>query len=180
MAIKNKTRYAILGVLSLMSGSGYDIKKFCDKTIAHFWNENFGHIYPVLAQLEEEGLISKAASSKDERRKEYSITAKGREEFCKWMMEPIEFQPARSELLLKVSFGSNIPKERVIEMIKLVKQRYESRLEEYRAMEESFLKNKKESEKPESVYWIAPLRYGIIATEAAIKWCEETISRLNG
>jgi hypothetical protein len=23
-------------------GSGYDIKNFCDKTISHFWNENFG------------------------------------------------------------------------------------------------------------------------------------------
>ncbi|MDF2869325.1 MAG: hypothetical protein K0R05_900 [Anaerocolumna sp.] len=57
MAIKNKTRYAILGILSIHSGTGYDIKKYCDTVISNFWNENFGHIYPVLNQLLSEGLI---------------------------------------------------------------------------------------------------------------------------
>ncbi len=51
MATTNKSRYALLGVLCMKPGSGYDIKKFCDKTISHFWNENYGHIYPVLKQL---------------------------------------------------------------------------------------------------------------------------------
>ena len=54
MAKINKTKYAILGVLSQMSGSGYDIKKCCDTSIAYFWNENYGHIYPVLKKMEEE------------------------------------------------------------------------------------------------------------------------------
>ena len=55
----NKTKYAILGVLDTFPGSGYDIKKYCDKSISYFWNENFGHIYPVLKQMENEGLVSK-------------------------------------------------------------------------------------------------------------------------
>ncbi|MDS0525904.1 PadR family transcriptional regulator [Clostridium sp. SHJSY1] len=59
MAKTNKTKYALLGALSLMSGSGYDIKKFCDSSIGHFWNENYGHIYPVLQKMEQEELITK-------------------------------------------------------------------------------------------------------------------------
>jgi DNA-binding PadR family transcriptional regulator len=55
MAAKNKTRYAILGVLNLKPASGYDIKKFCDRTISHFWNENFGHILSCIKPVQKEG-----------------------------------------------------------------------------------------------------------------------------
>ena len=65
MAKVNKTKYAILGVLSLKPGSVYDIKKFCDKGISYFWNENFGHIYPVLKQMEAEGVITKTAEQNE-------------------------------------------------------------------------------------------------------------------
>ncbi|MGA9048227.1 MAG: PadR family transcriptional regulator, partial [Dehalococcoidia bacterium] len=43
----NKTKYAILGLLSLKPASGYDLKKTVDWNIGFFWNENFGHIYPI-------------------------------------------------------------------------------------------------------------------------------------
>lgn len=178
MAIKNKTRYAILGVISMKPSSGYDIKKFCDKTISHFWNENFGHIYPVLSQLEKEGLIILSDSSEGSKRKIYEITGKGKKEFCEWLMQPFEPQPPRSEMLLKLSFGNYIPKEKVIEMVKEVKNIHESRLMEYKQMEESFLSDENAKKHPQYAYWLAPLRYGIIASEAALKWCEETIENI--
>ncbi len=43
--------------IPMKPGSGYDIKKFCDKAISYFWNENFGHIYPVLKQKGKELLL---------------------------------------------------------------------------------------------------------------------------
>ena len=178
MAIKNKTKYAILGVLSLMAGSGYDIKKFCDKTIAHFWNENYGHIYPVLARLLKEKLIQMDDSGTDARRKVYRITQRGREVFCNWLMEPVKPQPQRSELLLKLSFGSNISKEKVIQMLEEVRQRYKSKLEQYRALEEPYLRDEKAQKQPEYPYWLASLRYGITSAEAAFKWSEETIESI--
>ena len=45
--IKNKSRFAILGILNIQPSSGYDIKKYCDTVISGIWNENFGHIYPT-------------------------------------------------------------------------------------------------------------------------------------
>jgi DNA-binding PadR family transcriptional regulator len=158
--------------------SGYDIKKFCDKTISHFWNENFGHIYPVLSQLQKEGLISLSGSVDGGKRKIYEITDKGRKEFCEWLIQPFEPQPPRSEMLLKLSFGNYIPKENVIEMIKDVKKRHESKLKEYKQFEESFLYDENAKKHPQYAYWLAPLRYGIIASEAVLKWCEETIESI--
>jgi PadR family transcriptional regulator, regulatory protein AphA len=96
----NKTLYAILGVLSIKPGSGYDIKKFCDKGISHFWNENFGHIYPVLQSMYSNGLITKEVIMGEGKpsRNVYQITQKGRDVLRDWLMKPIEKTPIRSEV----------------------------------------------------------------------------------
>ncbi|MDF2588438.1 MAG: putative transcriptional regulator [Anaerocolumna sp.] len=176
--IKNKTRYAILGALSLMQGSGYDIKKFCDNSISHFWNENYGHIYPVLAQLEKEGCIEQVNQNSDNRRKVYQSTQKGKEEFTSWLMTPIDYQPARSELLLKLFYGNFAPKDKILLMLNEVRESKMKQLDEFKRIEDSYIDDEKAQESEVYVYWVAPLRYGIIATEAFIKWCDETIDRI--
>ncbi|WFR60051.1 PadR family transcriptional regulator [Anaerocolumna sp. AGMB13025] len=173
--IKNKTRYAILGVLSVMPGSGYDIKKFCDQSISHFWNENFGHIYPVLAQLEKEGLIEQENKEADDRRKVYGITEQGRKEFYNWMIQPVEYQPVRSELLLKLFYGNFIETDKIIKLLTEVKERKQDELKEYKAIEDSYKNNEKAREQPYYPYFLAPLRHGISSAQATIRWCEETI-----
>ncbi len=174
MATKNKTRYAILGVLSMKPCSGYDIKKFCDKTISHFWNENFGHIYPVLKQLTEEGLIAPKSSDKEERRKIYLITEKGKEEFVSWLTQPPEILPPRSELLLKLSFGNYMPKEHVLVLIEEVRTRNENNLKQYKIMEEAYCADENAKKHEAYPYWLASLRLGIINAEGALRWCDET------
>lgn len=178
MAIKNKTKYAILGVLCMKPCSGYDIKKFCDKTISHFWNENFGHIYPVLKQLLEEQLICPSAPEIEDRRKIYYITEEGKQEFYAWLIEPTQLQPPRSELMLKLSFGNHIPKEKVYEMLQEVKERNSYNLEQYKVMEVNYKNNEAARNDPAYPYWLAPLRLGILNAETTIRWCDETIQLL--
>lgn len=179
MAIKNKTRYAILGVLCIKPCSGYDIKKFCDQSISHFWNENFGHIYPVLKQLLEEEMISLTNSDADGRRKLYCITEKGRQEFTNWLVEAPQLQPPRSELLLKLSFGNHMQKENVINMLVEVKERNSTNLEQYRLIETGYLANEAAKKDPAFPYWLASLRYGIMSADTAVCWAEDTIQLLN-
>jgi Predicted transcriptional regulators len=179
MAIKNKTKYAILGVLCIKPCSGYDIKKFCDKTISHFWNENFGHIYPVLKQLLEEALITPETNMADDRRKIYHITAAGRQAFYDWLIQPPQLQPPRSELLLKLSFGNHMPLEKVISMLGEVRVRNTGSLEQFRLMEASYLADEAAKKDPAYPYWLASLRLGILNSEATLRWCEETTQLLN-
>jgi PadR family transcriptional regulator, regulatory protein AphA len=178
MPEKNKTRYAILGVLSLRPVSGYDIKKFCDKAISYYWNENFGNIYPMLGQLEQDGLIEQDRADAGQRRKRYRITEAGKEEFHRWLALPVEFRPARSELLLKLSFANQRPREATIGMIESVRKKYASDLKQYRIMEASYIHDEEAKKDPQFLYWLAPLRYGIETTITAIKWCEETIESI--
>lgn len=180
MSKVNKTKYALLGVLSLMSGSGYDIKKFCDSSIGHFWNENYGHIYPVLQRMEEEELITKKVEQTEGRpsKNVYSITEKGREELEKWLMLPVEHEPIRSELLLKIFWSKNIPVENTIEKLQKLKEDCERNLQQYLKVEDLLNSHKKEIHKKNLVLWLTTLNYGKHDEESKIKWCEETIEAL--
>ncbi|MDF2537239.1 MAG: putative transcriptional regulator [Herbinix sp.] len=178
MAIKNKTKYAILGVLCLKPCSGYDIKKFCDKTISHYWSENFGHIYPVLKQLQEEHFIQPSEDKASAKRNVFQITDEGKREFVEWLMLPPEIQSPRSELMLKLSFGNYIAIEHVIAMLGEVKDRNIRNLAYYRELEGSYLTNDAAKKDPAFPYWLAPLRHGILTSEVNIRWCEETVQNI--
>lgn len=180
MAKVNKTKYAILGVLSQMSGSGYDIKKMCDSSIAYFWNENYGHIYPVLKKMESEELITKKVEQEEGRplKNVYSITEKGLKELKEWLMLPVEHGPIRSEFLLKIFFSKDIDVNNIIEKIQKEKETCEKNLQEYLKIEK-FLKAKEESiGKKNLVLWLSTVNYGRHDEESKVKWCEETIKSL--
>jgi PadR family transcriptional regulator, regulatory protein AphA len=178
MAKVNKTKYALLGVLSLMSGSGYDIKKFCDSSIGYFWNENYGHIYPVLKTMEQEELITKQVEQTEGRpsKNVYSITEKGKEELTKWLILPVEHEPGRSELLLKIFWSKDVPVENIIEKIQHLKEDSEKMYFQYSKIENSL----KESQlgKKKLVLWTITISNGKYDADAKIKWCEETLKIL--
>ena len=102
--LKNKSMYAILGILNLSPGTGYDIKKYSDKVLSGFWNENFGHIYPTLKRMLGDGMIEIVSSEKDKRKIRYGITEKGKQELETWLSEETMQQPIRSEFMLKLLF----------------------------------------------------------------------------
>ncbi|MBC3888601.1 PadR family transcriptional regulator [Acetobacterium paludosum] len=180
MAKKNKTKYALLGVLNTMSGSGYDIKKFCDSSISYFWNENYGHIYPVLQKMEEEELITKQVEQTEGRpsKNVYSITEKGRAELENWLLMPVEPEHGRSELLLKIFWSKNVPVEVLIEKFLQIKEVSEEMLVQYAQIEKALKAHKDEIDKMNLVLWISTVNYGKHDSEAKIKWCEETIKSL--
>lgn len=108
MATPNRTRFAILGFLTLGPMSGYDIKKLIEDSVANFWSESFGQLYPALRWLTQEGLIEKneAPSEGGRPRHVYSINDREREALTSWQREPTEPPPLRIELLLKLFFGA--------------------------------------------------------------------------
>lgn len=180
MAKVNKTKYALLGVLNLMSGSGYDIKKFCDSSIGYFWNENYGHIYPVLQRMEDEELITKEVKQREGRPSKniYSITQKGREELEEWLKLPVENNPIRSEFLLKMFLSKDIPIESVLEKVEKLKDQCEEELKKYSEIEKFFKSEQTDMNKKELTLYLSTVMYGKLGEEARIRWCEETIQQL--
>lgn len=182
MKSNNKTKYAILGVLNLEPGSGYDIKKFCDFSISHFWNENYAHIYPVLKELEKEGLVSGTQEKSGGRpaKNIYSITEAGREKLFEWLEKPVEHGPERNELLLKLFFSGDAPKQKTIDILEDQKRRLNAELSQYIEIEK-FL-NSQESLKGNKglPFWLATVNFGKISAASSIQWCEETMKAIEG
>lgn len=178
MARSNKSRYALLGILSLEAASGYDIKKRMAQSTNYFWREGDSSIYPILKQLLEEGMVSckihNIESGKP--KKVYSITLDGQRELQNWLLETPELLQSRNELLLKVFFGCNVEAKVMIKHIEKFSDQLKVKLAHYQNIAQTiFLPNPSGP----SLYQFLTLKSGIIHTEASLQWCEESLSLLN-
>jgi len=178
MAKENKSRYALLGILSMCPGSGYDIKKFMEQSTSNFWSESYGQIYPILKQLVEEGLAT-SHTEKQEGKPEryvYTLTGKGLEELRQWLTEPIEQMVERNELLLKLFFGRQSTIASNVEHVQQFQRLQEQLLHKYRSIE-AYLKANC-ADNADMCYSLITVRYGIHRCQALSAWCEETINAL--
>ncbi len=180
MAKENKTKYAVLGLLSREPMSGYDIKKLTDRSISHFWNENFGHIYPVLRRLEHEGLISREVRSTPGRpdRSVYSLTKTGGDALEAWLVRDPEEPPNRIEILLQLFFSSSQPIGNVRAKIEKEKHNTEQRLAVFSAIEEHIKEYHSDQHLKDAPFWLMTLSFGKHRSGAILAWCDETIMRL--
>lgn len=105
--MESKTHIVILGLLSEMPLSGYDIKKLIEIRFRFFWNESYGQIYPVLKKLSQKGLIVSVEEPSSRRNTQrYTITETGRAALRQWLLTNPEKESVRIELLLKLYFSS--------------------------------------------------------------------------
>jgi DNA-binding PadR family transcriptional regulator len=173
-----KSKFAILGVLSIQPMSGYDVKQVIDRSISNFWREGYGQIYPILKQFANEGL----ATSHVERRRGkpdryvYTLTERGWEALRRWLAEPAEYHPERNELLLKLFFGRHSSVAINLGHVQQYRSVMVALLGRFEAIE-SHLRN----EQPASgdlPYWLITLRHGQHLSRALLAWCDETIATL--
>jgi PadR family transcriptional regulator AphA len=178
MSKENKSRYALLGMLSLAAMSGYDLKKTIGWSIGHFWNESYPQIYPVLKQLTQEGLTTDVLEKQEGRpdRHVYSLTEKGWDELRQWLTEPFESQVERNELLLKLMFGGYVPATMNTKHIERHRAIQVERLHIYEQTEAQLRAT--QANHPLLPYWLMTLSYGKHVAQALLNWCDETLAAL--
>ncbi len=94
-------RIAALGLLAQQSGSGYDLLKMFEKSLANVWPATQSQLYGELNRLADAGLIE-VTDIGPRGRKEYRITKAGRAELQRWVMSPEDDPPLRDASLLRV------------------------------------------------------------------------------
>jgi PadR family transcriptional regulator, regulatory protein AphA len=179
MVKENKSKYAVLGVLSACPSSGYDIKKFMEDSTSNFWRESYGQIYPILKQLVEEGLVSRHAEKQEGKPEKYiyTLTEQGKKGLRDWLSESVESAVERNELLLKLFFGAHIPLEKNKEHIRAFQQLQSHLLEKYEGIEREL---SIEAQNDATIlYPILTVRYGIQRCRALLTWCDETLETLH-
>lgn len=111
-------RTLCLSILYEGDSTGYEIRRQCvEGECSYFIEASFGSIYPALAKLEDDKLVTSRTEQQDGKpaKKVYSITAAGREEFAAQLAQPLGDEMFRSPFLLFARFAHILPREVVEE-----------------------------------------------------------------
>lgn len=178
MAGESRTKFIILAFLHCKPGSGYSIKKAIENSVAYFWRESYGQIYPKLNEMVHEGLVElqNKENSLQARSNVYEITEKGKDILLKWLSTEAVQTPPRSEMLLKLFFGGLVGPSVMKNTVLQYRCKKENELRRLQTILEVF------SEKPteHAVYGKMTVEYGIQASTAVIEWCDKTLEILEG
>lgn len=104
-----------LGVLSMGEATGYDIKKYFEKSFRYFFAAGYGSIYPALADLSKKGFVQCREQAQDKRpdKKIYELTDKGREAFRQAIIKAKPRHKIRSQFLVLIYFSHMLSGERL-------------------------------------------------------------------
>jgi DNA-binding PadR family transcriptional regulator len=108
-----------LGVLTEGDRTGYEIKQCFEGAFSHFFGAGFGSIYPALAELRRQGLVTCRSVKQDKRpaKKVYSLTAAGRRVLIDELLATPPRHKIRSEFLVLMYYAHLLPPERVAAII---------------------------------------------------------------
>ncbi len=178
MARETKSKYAVLGILSMGPMSGYEIKKTIEGSLGNFWSESYGQIYPILKGLVSEGLATSSTEVQVGRpnRHVYTITAAGQEELRRWLSRPVEHEVGRVEILLKLFFGWQLPPEENRRKVEEYRQLHQQLLDKYETIEQWL--QTEHADHQGLPYWLMTISYGQHVSRALLDWCDETLERL--
>lgn len=102
--------YAILGMLSARSLTGYDLKKIIQDSPFMPWSGNNNQIYKALVELLEEGWVTNEVHHQDSApsKKIYTITDAGREELKAWVLSPPEMPEFKNTFLVRLAWADSL------------------------------------------------------------------------
>jgi len=158
-------RTICLAILYDGDATGYEIRKLSvEGEYSYFIDASYGAIYPSLARLEQEQLVTARVEQQDGKpaKKIYSITPAGRAAFIQSMFEKLGEDEFRSEFLLFLRFASELPQS-------LVEQRLNERIVEIDATLADFDRLKQQHNHPGDA-WV--IDYGRTCMQAARDYIE--------
>lgn len=176
----NQTQFALLGFLESGPMSGYDLKQCIARSVAHFWREGWGQIYPTLKRLEHANLVTRTTVIQSGRpdRQVYRITEAGCAHLQAWRSHSVSVEVPRNELLLKLFFGNPSEVGASLQQVQAYRNELERLQSAYRAIEAQFQEGQ-EHPHPQLRFWQMTLSYGRHRAAALIAWCDETLATLH-
>ena len=173
--------HAILGLLSLRSLTGYELKKHFDSSIRHFWTVDQSHIYRVLSRLLKDGYVTSELKPQQDKpnRKIYHITPEGRDELLQWLVSgTVKSVNIREPLLVRIFFAELLSDEQVLNILREEAACSSSCLSEYEEMSLRSLKRSEKNPSRSRFFQYLTLDYGLWMTRALLDWLDISIERI--
>jgi DNA-binding PadR family transcriptional regulator len=175
--------HAILGFLDYHPLSGYDLKKYFDQSIAHFWSATQSHIYKALEKLENDGLVQSQVIVQEGRpnRKQYQITEAGRHELQHWLTSPLPLEQVREVWLIQVFFSHSSTNKEIVALLETRIQTIREVLAVYHTVAQTAIDKNAERIGLERAgqLWQITLDHGIDYYEFELAWLEKTLKRVH-
>jgi DNA-binding PadR family transcriptional regulator len=160
-------RHAALGLLAQHPGSGYDLLKKFQESMANVWPATQSQLYGELGKLAEAGLI-KVSDVGPRGRKEYAITDAGRAELLRWMATPRDDPAFRSAPLLRVFLLDQLTAAEAREYLQSLRQHAETEHASYEQIHCD-----------DDFFGRAALEYGLRFTSMQADWATWAIEQLD-
>jgi len=174
--------HAILGFIEYQPMTGYDLKKYFDVSVKHFWSATQSHIYKALDGLEKKGWAEARVIPQEGKpnRKEYQITAEGRSELRRWLLTPLPMEPVRDANLIKIFFSHFSSNEEIAALLDVRIKEIKEHLHLLKTSVQIGLDENAKRIGVERVrqLWQITLDYGIAHYEFELSWHEKTLKRV--
>ena len=165
---------AALGLLAQQPGSGYDLLKTFEKSMANVWPATQSQLYGELNKLSDSGLIE-VTHIGPRGRKEYRITRAGRAELQRWVMSPENDPPNRDASLLRVFLLGEIAPEQARRHMVAVAEHADSEVKRLQALSDSI----DWTDDSGMFFGRAALEYGLRLGAMEAKWARWVIAELD-
>ena len=173
-------KYALLAGLALEPRSGYDLAHWFGETASYYWSATHSSIYPALAVLEQERLVTHTVvpSDRGPARKVYTLTLLGHDALLAWLDMPAAPPAVRDEEALKALCYGLLPPERARAQLEATRERHTTNLARYKELARRLDQQEKErgdSSVVARLGLLLTLRRGIDIEKGYVAWCDEAI-----
>ena len=168
----NATAASLLGFLHEGPKTGWELVATAEERIGAFWSLTRSQVYRELAAMAAAGLVEAGETGPRERRP-YTLTDAGRAAFRAWINEIPAREQIRYPLLLAISFGRHLPRERLAAFVAAHRAEHDARLTAYREAQP-------EVRKRGGVHAAAVLDFGIRYEEAVLGWFDALPTEIRG
>jgi len=167
----------ILGFLLDGPKTGYDLKREFDATVSYFFEATFSGIYPALRKMENDGLVAKEVIPQEGKpsKNVYEITEQGRAAFAEYLASPVAPSVQRSDLLLRIFFGSHSSEDQIRDWLRQERNRLADALIHLQSMQSA-----NPPETAEHSFRLKTLEFGIGQIRMGLEWVDRELSNLAG
>lgn len=177
--------YAILGLLSRRSLTGYQIKKRFNASVIFFWHSTQSQIYGTLKEMERHRLVTSdvVRQGRTPYQRVYSLADAGREALLHWLQDKAEMAGIKDEFLLRVFFSDLLSHAETIAHLRHQTEKHEARLALYEARRAELVRRHgplPETDDDRLFSSHLTLSQGIMRERMYIDWCRWAIGQLEG
>jgi DNA-binding PadR family transcriptional regulator len=179
-------KHAVLAALASEEGSGYELSKRFDVSVANFWPASQQQVYRELDGLERDGLVKARAVRQDKRpdKRVFRITPAGHRELTAFIGSATKPTVIRDDLLVKVACVDDSNSEQVAAAVRDRLEASRRKLAMYEQLRAALLNGETELDflaegpgRPDFGPYLA-LRRGIAFEKGNIRWAREVLAAL--